>query len=152
MNDKVICKVMLSAYKDLEKMCNRVEERAWRCALGSIHNDVKEVADKIIQLNNEKIAYCNVKVIIDEAIKGIGRSTEIKGYYIDGLSTLDIIKQEQITEEAYRKRIERQRERLYQFIMDNYNREFLSSIIEDSYWLKNKYREKIEAEKPKIKP
>jgi hypothetical protein len=146
MNDRAICEVMLYAYKDLERMCDTVEAQVWRVALGSINNNVYDTAEKIIRLNNEKIAYCNIKVIIDEALKQMKRCDEIKAYHIDGLYYKDVIKQEAYTERTYWRRLQRQREKLYQIIIDSNKAEDLQAIISDSRWLTGRYNDILKAQ------
>ena len=140
MNEKIICEVMFNAYKDLERLCNKAEERAWRVALGSINNDVLTVAEKIIRLNNEKIAYCNIKVIIDEAVKNIGKSAELKAYYIDGLTLEVIAEREDIATSTLHGKVERQLKKACEYITSNYDGDFLAGLIMDSKWLMVKYR------------
>lgn len=149
MNEKVICEVMLYAYKDLEAHCKKIDEKALRVALASMNRDVHESADEIIRLTDEKIAYCNTKVIIDEALKGIGRHAELKAFYIDGVDYKDIIQREAITERGFFHRLRKQKEKLYQYILDNHKGQDLLAMISDSKWLSGEYIALLKAEREK---
>lgn len=146
MNDKAICEVMLYAYKDLERMCDKIEEKTWRIALGSIKNNVYEVADRLMNLTNEKIAYCNTKVILDKALTQMKRCDELKAYHIQGLQCNDIAEQYNISVNLVCKRLGRQRERLYQIIISNNKAEDLRAIINNSRWLTGRYNAILEAQ------
>lgn len=152
MNDEVILKVFLQAYKDLETKCKVVEIQSLRVAFASRNKDVYECVETIIALNNQKITYCNVKVLIDDAISHIGRISEIKAYYLDAEDYKDIIKRINITERQLFGRIKRQRIEMLRYIKTQYDTEFLTGLISGSRWLMSLYNKEIKkAEKERQK-
>lgn len=140
MNEKIVCEVMLFAYKDLEKQCEKVEAQALRFALGSRNRDVFESVETLLKLTDEKIAYCNIKVIIDEALKSIGRNVELIDYYINGLDYKAIIEREKIYERMFFRRIKRQKELLCKAILKQYDVDYLFAMIRESEWLTKQYQ------------
>lgn len=152
MNEKVVCEVMLYAYKELEERCKKLDDKVVRVALASRSNDVYESAERIYKLTDEKISYCNIKVIIDEALNKIGRNDEVKAYHIDGEYYKDIIAREEISERCYMSRLQRQRAKIYKVITEKYDSEYLAELIRASGWLLSQYNKAIDKEKPKIKP
>ena len=147
MNEKVVCEVMLYSYKELEERCKKLDDRVLSVALRSINKDVYESVEMICELTDEKIAYCNIKVIIDEALNKIGRNDEVKAYHIDGELCKDIIAREKISERAYFHRIKRQRAKLYEAITDKNDSEYLAGLIRASRWLLSEYNKAFKADK-----
>lgn len=143
MNEKIICEVMLKSYKYLEAMCDQVEAKAIICALGSRNKDVFECAERLIQLNNEKITYCNIKVIIDEALNSISRNDELKAYYIDGEFYKDIAQREKITERTFFYRLKKQKKLLFEAIQEKYDTECLFELVRGSRWLFDRYHKAV---------
>lgn len=146
MDSRIICEVMLYAYKELEDKCKKIDYKVLRVALGSRSNDVFESADRIYKLTDEKIAYCNTKVILDEAFKQMKRCDEIKAFHIQGLQCKDIAEQYNINVNLVCKRLVRQREKLYQTIIENNKAEDLQAIISDSGWLAGRYNATLKAQ------
>ena len=151
MNEKTVCEAILYAYKDLERMGEAVEEQAMRCAIGSRNRDIFECADELTRLTNEKIAYCNAKVIIDKAIKQMSRCDEIKAFHIQGLQCKDIAEQGNVTIDTVLKRLSRQRQRLYQIIIGSNKAEDLRQIIRDSKWLTGRHKAILKAQSKEAK-
>jgi len=151
MNENIVCEVMLYTYKDLERMCEKVERQALKFALASRNRDVFESANKLLSLTDEKIAYCNIKVIVDEALNKIGRSNEVKAYHIDGEYYKDIMAREEISERTYLRRLKRQRAKLYEAITDKHDSEYLAGLIRASGWLLSLYNKAMSKAKPEIK-
>lgn len=146
MNEKIVCEVMLYAYKALEDRCEKLDDKVLRVALGSMNRGVFESTNEILKLTDEKITYCNIKVIIDEALNKIGRNDEVKAYHIDGEYYKDIIAREEISEKTYFRRLKKQRAKLYKAITDKYDGEYLAGLIRESKWLMEQYHKIIEYE------
>ncbi len=149
MDGNIICKTMLYAYKDLERKCKRVDNELLRVGVNSYSRHILEAFDKMANLIQEKRAYCNVKVIIDEAIKETQNIEELKNYHILGISIKDIAIRFDIKENTIIKRLIRQEKKLFEAILKKYEDIKLFKIIADSKWLMNKYREFIALEKQK---
>jgi hypothetical protein len=146
MNDKVICEVLLYGYKELERRCEVIDIQVLRIALASRNNDVYESAERIFKLTDEKICYCNAKVIIDEAVKKMKKCDELKAFHIQGLQSKEIAEQEGILVATVLKRLQRQRDKLYQIIIDSNQSKDLQAIINTSRWLTSRYNTIINAQ------
>lgn len=140
MDGKAICEVMLYSYKDLEEKCNGVEYRILKQAQRSRRADIYETFDKLVLLINEKIAYCNVKVIIDEAVEKIGDSRVVKGHYISGRSLKAIAEEYCLTTDEMSEMFFKQKKAVTRAILDAYSTDKLFEIISDSKWLLNQYK------------
>lgn len=140
MDGQAICEVMLNAYKDLEEKCKGIDYKILKEAQRSMRADIYDTFDRVANLINEKIAYCNVKVIIDEAIEKIGDNQYIKGVYILNKTITETAEAHCIkTVEAFAL-YEKQKKAVYRAILDAYSTEKLFDIISDSKWLVGRYR------------
>ncbi len=146
MNENIVCEVMLYAYKDLEKRCENLDCKVERVALASMNKDVYQSIETICKLTDEKITYCNIKVIIDEALNKIGKNAELKALHIDGEHYKDIIQREAINERTFYRRLKRQRELLCKAILKQYAVDYLVALIRESKWLMKQYYKIIEYE------
>ena len=145
MDAKIICKTMICVYKELEKRCELIDDTVIRRAVNSAHRNIYETVDELIDLINEKRTYCNVKVIIDEALEKMSDKSAIEKYIL-GVNIKDIEKDFNSERTMYR-HLSKQKEELYQIIINKYEIDKLIEIISDSNWLMNKYREFKELEK-----
>lgn len=143
MNGEVICEVMLCAYKDLEVRCAVVEDKILRVAVSSMTMNTYQAVEKLFALNNEKIAYCNTKVIIDEALQQMRNKSVLVAHYIHGKTCGEIAKKLNVTERDIELVITRQRQKVLRNILKRYSIETLFSIISDSKWLRHKYSQFI---------
>ena len=143
MDGVIVCKTMLYSYKDLEQKCKEVDETLLRIGYTSYNANVFETFDKMANLMVEKIAYCNIKFIIDEAITKMKKSTELKYFHISGIDYKDIVGKYNINQRTLFRRLKRQRDSLTKNILSQYEVVDLFNIISDSKWLMNKYREFI---------
>lgn len=137
MKRKVVCKTLLYEYRNLERYCEIVDSKLWRCGRTSMNKNVYEAVDSLIKLNNEKIAYCNIKVIIDEATSD---KAELKAIYIDGqdFATLEAVTG--LSQRTIFRKLAKQKERLYSYLINKYGFEYLFDLISDSKILLNKYK------------
>lgn len=138
-----ICDVMLHSYKDLEAKCELIEAQAVKYALGSMQKDTYTCAETLIKMNNEKITLCNIKVVIDDAIKSIEKNAELKAYYLDNVFYMDFILQEHISLRTFFRRIQKQKERLYKVIQSRFSDENLFELIRGSRWLFDRYHKAV---------
>nr|DAG81684.1 MAG TPA: hypothetical protein [Caudoviricetes sp.] len=143
MNKTILCEVMLRSYKDLEAKCELIESRAVRYALSSMNKDIYTCAETLLSLNNEKITLCNVKVVVDEAVKNIGRNAELKAFYLDGTHYMDIIQQEHMSLRTFFRRAKIQKERLCEAIQERYSDECLFELVRGSRWLFDRYHKAV---------
>ena len=141
MDHKIICKTMLYSYKDLEEQCKSVDNLILRQAIASKNRSTEEAFERIMDLTNEKIAYCNIKVIIDEAVAEMKNNAELKSYYILGWSIKKIEEQFNLLRQTLEWRLTKQREELYKIILSKHNGPELIEIMSDSWFLMKKYKE-----------
>lgn len=141
MDGSIICKTMIYAYKDLERKCKEVDDYLLRVGKASFNGDILETFDKMASVMVEKKAYCNVKFLIDEALKEMKHSEELECYHLLGMETKEIASKFNVSEKAISKRTQRQREDLANTILAKYECLRLWEIIRASRWLTNKYRE-----------
>lgn len=140
MNERAICEVMLYSYKDLEKKCRVIDMWIYNKAIYSAFSDTKEVLKDVEMLINEKIAYINTKVIIDKAIRNLNRSYELEQFHFKGWDSYKIADTINEKHGTIMSRLWRQREKLYDEILNLYSGEQLLDIICDSSWLMNRYK------------
>jgi methylphosphotriester-DNA--protein-cysteine methyltransferase len=138
MDGQTICEVMLYSYKDLEEKCNGLEYKIRRLCERSMHAGIHDTFSKAVTLINEKIAYCNVKVIIDEAVEKIGDSKALKEYYFKNRDIKAIAYAQSLKVAQAVELIEKQEQAVYKAILKAYSTERLLDIISDSRWLCNK--------------
>lgn len=143
MNNEALCDVMLKSYKYLETKCKMIEYQAWKCALNSQNSDAYQCAETLIKLNREKLTYCNVKVIIDEALNKIGRNTELKDYYIYGVYYKNTMIRENISRRTYYYRLDKQKQLLFNAIKEKYDDDVLLETLCGSRWLFNMYNKAV---------
>ena len=146
MESKVVCKTMLYEYRNLEKYCDNVDGQLWRCGMKSRNINVYEAVDRLVKLNNEKIAYCNIKVIIDEAFEALPEKYELKAYYIDGVEFAKLEAETGIQAKSLFRRLEKQRNALCLNILSRYDFDYLFGLISDSRILLSRYRQLHNAE------
>ena len=146
MNGEAITETLLIAYKDLERYCDLVEHKVNKCIARSMFGDIYEAFDTMVKLTNEKIAYCNCKVIIDEALKGM-TATELKLRYIKGLTIEQTAEATGQNERTICRKVRSQKERLMLRILNEYKQEFLLQMIQDSPNLKRIYKRACENNK-----
>lgn len=137
MDGQTICEVMLHSYKDLEERCNGLEYKTRRLCERSMHAGIHDTFTKAVSLINEKIAYCNVKVIIDKAVGKIGDSKALQDYYFKGRDVKSIARDYGLTAPKAVELIEKQRQCVFKAILTAYSTEKLLDIISDSRWLCN---------------
>ena len=140
---RAICEVMLYAYIQLEHRCERIDNDIYRIAVKSAFNNTMEVVKEIEQLTAEKIAYINVKVIIDRATDRLKQSYELKQYHCNGIKIQEIATTVGMKEKSICTRLVRQRAKLYDEILKEYSTEELLNIIGDSQWLMRRYKQAI---------
>lgn len=143
MNKTIVCEVLLHSYKDLEKKCEFMEERAVKFALQSMNKDAYTCAETLLKLNNEKITLCNIKVVIDDAMNAISENDELRAFHCDGLSYKQIVQAEQISLRTFFRRIARQKEMLFEAIQERYSDECLFELVRGSRWIFNRYCEAV---------
>lgn len=131
---------MIYLYRDLERKCNDVDDLMLRTAKASYNGDIFKIFDKMTSFIIEKNTYCNIKVIIDETIKEMDKSAELKLRYIIGLKNKDIADKCNIGERTLYRHLETQIEDLSSRILNKYGELKLYDIISNSKWLMNKYK------------
>ena len=144
--DKV-CEVMLYAYMQLEHRCEIIDKDIYRTAVHSAFKDTMGVVKDIERLTAEKIAYINVKVIIEKATARLKHSYELKQHHFNGLKIEQIATTLGGNIKTIACRIRRQREKLYKEILKEYSAEELLNIISDSQWLMRRYRSALNGAK-----
>ena len=137
--DKDICEVMLYAYNQLEHRCEGIDRDIKRTAVKSALRDTMETVNDIDRLIAEKIAYINVKVIIDKAMGSLKHSYELKQYHFNGAKIEQIATTLGETTNAINRRLQRQRAKLYEAMLKDHRAEELLNIIGDSQWLMRRY-------------
>ena len=137
MNGQTICEVMLYSYKDLEEKCNGIEYKIRKQCEKSMHTSIYDTFDRVVLLINEKIAYCNVKVIIDEAVAKIGDGKAIKEHYCLGRDLKRIADEHSLKVPQVVELIEKQKHEVIMAILRAYSPRRLFDIISDSRWLVN---------------
>jgi predicted DNA-binding protein YlxM (UPF0122 family) len=140
MDSRIICRVMLYAYIELEDRCEIVDKQLYNTAVRSAFNDTMETCKEMERLTGEKIAYINTKVIIDNALITLKSKYEIEQHHIKGKSVDDIAEQLNVPSTVVIGRLRRQRERLYKAILNVYSGRELLDIICVSEWLMNRYK------------
>lgn len=152
MNEKIVCEVLLRSYKDLEALCEIADQKILSWALKQ-NADMFQTIERMNKCINEKIAYYNIKVLIDEAIKNIGHCEELKYNFLKGISSTkleNIIELKtyeykgQVCEyknkrNAFVNRIRTQKKNLFNYILRTNNHEKLFNLIKDSGTLMHRY-------------
>lgn len=141
--DKAICAVMLYSYPMLEDKCEMIDKDIYHTAIYSAFKNTMETYKEIEQLTNEKIAYINVKVIVEQGISNLGRSYEIVQHHLKGVRVLELTQRLGVAERTIRGRLARQRAKLYEEILKIYKAEDLLDIISSSQWLMYRYRREL---------
>ena len=145
--DKAVCRVMIYSYKELEDRCEAVDKAIYNTAIHSAFKNTIETYKDIERLTREKIAYINVKVIIDQAIATLKRKYELEQHHIKGITIEQIAITLNIKSHTIQRRVELQREKLYEAILNTHSGEKLLDVICDSQWLMNRYRKAINSVK-----
>ena len=148
--DKAICSVMIYSYKGLEKRCDLIDKNIYNTAVRSAFRNTVEVYKEIEQLTREKIAYINVKVIIDQSLATLKCRYEITQHHIKGEGIEQIATTLNVKRKIIDKRLQRQRTKLYEAILNTYSAEELLNIIYDSDWLMNRYKSELKQQQGKI--
>ena len=143
MNAKLICSVMLFNYNALEKRCEWIDKTIFNTAVHSARKDTWEVCKRIEQLTQEKIAYINTKVVVDNALATLNRTYELEHHHFNGGSIEEIANALNEKWKTIEQRACRQREKLYQAIESSYTAEELLEMISGSAWLMHKYKEAV---------
>ena len=146
MNGKAICEAMIYTYAELENLCDICDGKIYKKAVHSIGQDAHKVYAVIRKYINEKIAYCNTKVIIDEALKGLKRSHELKAF-LAGEKEQEIARRYGIETSTAVVRIQSQIWQLTQQILKTYSTGKLLDVICDSHVLMSRYVQRIGAKK-----
>lgn len=148
MDQKIICKVMLYSYKYLIKKCEAVDEEIMKCGLVSFHTGIYSSFDKIVKLMNEKIAYCNIKVMVDKTLAEMKNKEAIEKYHILGISLKDLVNDFNSERTMFR-HLEKQREEFCKRLLAKNDEKKLVEIISDSKWLIYLYNEILKLKKQK---
>lgn len=152
MDGKKICEVLLKSYKDLETLAEICDTKMLSWALKQNTNIFKTIE----YMNNiyiEKIAYCNLKVIIDEAILRIGHCEELKYVYFQGVKYNELENIIEMTTytlngkvfeyrnktNAFINRVRTQRKNFYNYLTRRYDFEKIFNIMKDSKTLMHRY-------------
>lgn len=143
MDGKAICEAMLYTYAELESLCNLCDKVIYKKAVHSAGQDAHKVYAVIQKYMNEKIAYCNTKVIIDEALNELKRADELKAFHFEGLSLNEIADRYGIDATLSASRVTNQRQHLCRHILKKYSAEKLLDVICDSSILMSKYRKRL---------
>lgn len=152
MNEKIVCEVLLKSYKDLETLCEVCDHKTMSLALNN-NTDIFSTIESMNKYYIEKLAYCNIKVIIDEAILKIGHCDELKYLYFQGLKyqdLIDIIELKTYTkfgkdweyrnpENTLVNRVRTQKKKLYNYLIRRYGIEKLFDLLKDSKTLIYRY-------------
>lgn len=141
--DKAICRVMLYSYPMLEHKCEEIDKDIYNTAIRSAFKNTMATYKDIERLTNEKIAYINVKVIIEHGISLLTSNYEIKQHHLKGVSLTDLAQALGASEIAVRDRIRRQRARLYERVLSVYKTEELLDILCNSNWLMSRYKREL---------
>lgn len=143
MDGNIICKTLLYAYKDLEWKSKMVDKELLKVAVRSASRPIYEAFDKCANLLMEKQAYCNIKVIIDEAIKETNGVEELKYRYVDGLKLCEIAEKVNYSIQCVETRSISQCDKLFETMLNKYGSRKMLEQIAKSRWLKYKYIEFI---------
>jgi len=138
--EEIICEVLLNSYKDLERFSSICDKSILRCAINSHTRSVYSAFDIIADIMDEKNMYCNIKVILDEAINKLKRNTELKYRYIWDCRIIDMQEMLGVKKNTLYIRIIRQKKRLFTFLQRKYTTEQLFDLIKDSKVLMKRYR------------
>lgn len=144
--DKAICRVMIYSYRGLENRCDTIDKALYNTAVRSAFKDTWETYKEMERLTREKVAYINVKVVIDQALIALKRKYEIEQYHIHGVSREQLAERLNTNLNTIDKRLARERAKLYEAILNRYSGEELLSIICDSEWLMNSYKREANQE------
>ena len=137
---ELLCEVLLNSYKDLEHLCKICDKAILKCAIKSHQRDVYEAFDMIATLMDEKKMYCNIKVILDEAISKLKRNIELKYRYVWGCRITDMEEMFGVKENTLCNRIIRQKNKLFIYLQRKYTAEQLLDLIKGSRLLMKAYR------------
>lgn len=151
--EDIMCETLLNSYMDLEALCDKVDERMLRYGLYSanFHTDIFNVFDKMTGLINEKIAYCNIKVLIEEACAEITSSTELQHKYLLGYKNEDIIKKFGLNIRTFFRKMQRQKEKVFFVMKNRQSKKQLFDLISSSTALTKRFDLLIEQELEKEK-
>ena len=143
MDDKVICRVMFYSYTMLEDKCECIDKDIYCMAVHSAFKNTMATYQAIERLTNEKIAYINVKVIIDKGIRNLKRNYELVQHHFNGVTIDELAQRLGTTVRAMTARVKRQREKLYEEILKEHKAEELIDILYQSYWLMHRYKREL---------
>ena len=143
MEAKLVCKVMLFSYRELEKRCDLIDRAIYTTAIRSAFRDTWEAYKEIEQLTREKVAYINTKVVIDQALATVKKKYELEQYHINGISIEKLAEEFNVNRNIIEHRLCRQREKLYKAMLNIYSGGELLNIICDSGRLKDKYKQAV---------
>ena len=151
MDGRVICRAMIYSYRELEQRCKRIDIIIYNTAIHSAFKNTMETYKEIERLTREKIAYINVKVIIDQALVLLKGKYEFEQHHIKGESVEQIATTLNVKWHTVETRLIRQRAKLYENILKRYSGEELLDIICDSGWLMSLYKRELR-QKPRNEP
>lgn len=143
MDGRVVCRVMIFSYRELEHRCELIDKAIYNTAVRSAFKNTMESYKEVERLIQEKIAYINVKVIIDQALHKVGKVYEIEQHHIAGVSVEKLAEQLKSNTNTIEHRLCRKREKLYRHILNVYSGEQLLDIICSSHWLMNRYKREL---------
>lgn len=147
--EDIMCETLLISYKDLERMCKRVD--AFILNYGNQLASIFNVFDKMTDLINEKIAYCNIKVLIEEAFAVTEKNIELQYKYLLGYKNEDIIKKFELSERTFFRKIKKQKEQIFCEIKKRHSNKQLFDLISSSKELTMQFDYLIEQELKKEK-
>lgn len=147
MDGRIVCRVMLYSYAALVEKCEVIDKHIYNTAVRSAFKNTVETYKEIERLTSEKIAYINVKVIIDQAMGALKRAYELEQHHLKGKTIEQIATALNTKDKTVARRIDRQRAKLYEVMLNHHSAEDLLDIIYDSEWLMNKYKREIKAQK-----
>lgn len=146
--EDIMCETLLTSYRDLEALSDKVDGRMLRYGLYSanLDTDFFNVFDKMTGLINEKSAYCNIKVLIEEACAEITSSTELQHKYLLGYKNEDIIKKFGLSARTFFRKVQRQKEKVFFVMKNRQSRTQLFDLISSSKALTKRFDLLIEQE------
>lgn len=92
--DLLWTKTILSVYRYLSRVCGAIDKIIEKTALGSANfgvqtyyfNNVMSISQRIIDLSQRKVTLINLKILVDDCLKGIGQDDAkiLIARYFDG--------------------------------------------------------------------
>lgn len=143
MEREFVCEFLLNIYKDLELSCEHIDKSILNYAVHSKNANINIIFNKMVELTQEKIACCNIKVLIEEACAELGSDTELQYRYLLGYKYEDIKKIFGISKRTVYRRIEEQKKDLFFIIKQKQNNIQLFNLIASSQMIMRKFNEFI---------